>query len=250
MPATVTESNALGQPVGLEVPQWSGAPYPSREPMQGRYVRLEPLDANVHAEPLFAANQLDSAGRSWTYLPYGPFEEFAAYRDWMQRACSGDDPLYFAIIDLETGTAVGVASYLDIAPDDGSIEVGHLNFSPRMQRTRGSTEAMYLMMSRAFESGYRRYQWRCHALNAASCAAAQRLGLSYEGVFRNAKVMKGRNRDTAWFAAIDNEWPALRAAFEIWLNPENFDSQVRQRQRLSELTAPILKSVGPRMDGR
>ena len=245
MPPEFHSINALGQPVGETVPNWMQRDWPSSASMQGRYVRLESLDPDRHAESLFVANQQDGSGRNWTYLPYGPFDGFGAYVDWMQRECLGRDPLYFAIVDLDDDMPVGVASYLDIAPDDGSIEVGHLNFSPRLQQTRAATEAMYLMMARAFDAGYRRYQWRCHALNAPSRAAAQRLGLSFEGVFRNAKVMKGRNRDTAWFATIDREWPALRSAFEQWLEPNNFDANGRQRMRLSQLTASILASVDP-----
>src|SRR5262249_48188394 len=151
--------------------------------------------------------------------------------------CLSDDPMFFAIADATDGQAAGVASYLNIAPTQGSIEVGHLHFSPRLMRRPAATEAMYLMMEQAFELGYRRYEWKCNALNAASRAAAQRLGLSFEGVFRQAGVVKGRNRDTAWYAAIDSEWPSLREAFQTWLNPSNFDS-CRQQKRLSELTRP------------
>jgi RimJ/RimL family protein N-acetyltransferase len=155
-----------------------------------------------------------------------------------------DDPQFHAVLERATGEAVGVASYLRIDPAAGSIEVGHINYSPRLQRTIAATEAMYLMMRRAFQLGYRRYEWKCNALNAPSRAAAQRLGLSYEGVFRQAHVVKGRNRDTAWYAAIDTEWPALDRAFQQWLDPANFDDRGRQRTSLSDLTAPILKNRG------
>jgi RimJ/RimL family protein N-acetyltransferase len=158
----------------------------------------------------------------------------------MRTTCDGDDPLFFAIVDEETGKAVGVASYLRIDPRNGSIEVGHLRFSSLLQRNPAATEAMYLMMKRAFELGYRRYEWKCDSLNAPSRAAALRLGLSFEGVFRHAMVYKGRNRDTAWFAATDLDWPGLERAFVRWLDPDNFDAQGRQRSRLSELTAPLL----------
>ena len=157
----------------------------------------------------------------------------------MQRVCLGDDPLFHAIIDSATGKAIGVASYLRIDPASGSIEVGHINYSPLLQRTPAATEAMYLMMQRVFELGYRRYEWKCDALNARSRAAAQRYGFSFEGVFRQATVYKGRNRDTAWYAAIDQEWPALQAAFLQWLDPANFDQDGRQRVRLADLTGPI-----------
>jgi RimJ/RimL family protein N-acetyltransferase len=152
--------------------------------------------------------------------------------------------LLFAIVDLATDRAVGVAGYLRITPAAGSIEVGHLQYSPLLQRTPAATEAMYLLMAHAFGLGYRRYEWKCHTLNTPSRAAAQRLGLSFEGVFRQATVVKGRNRDTAWYAAIDQEWPALRAAFEQWLSPANFDAQGRQKVSLSALTAPVLKQRG------
>jgi RimJ/RimL family protein N-acetyltransferase len=199
--------------------------------MAGRYCRLEPIDERF-AGDLQAAASDDPDGRTWTYLPYGPFATEGDYRRWLVATCLGDDPLFFAVVDAATGTAVGQASYLNIKPGQGSIEVGHLHFSPRLQRTRAATEAMYLMMRRAFELGYRRYEWKCDALNTPSRAAAERLGFAYEGIFRQATVNKGRNRDTAWYAAIDSEWPALSAAFEAWLAPENFDDAGRQRSSL------------------
>src|SRR5205085_1362847 len=190
------------------------------------------LDPDRHAEQLFDANAADAEGRNWTYLAYGPFRSFSDYRSWMCANCTGADPLFFAIIDTAEEKAVGVASYLRIAPAAGSIEVGHIHYSPRLQRSPAATEAMYLLMTTAFELGYRRYEWKCDALNAASRAAAQRLGLSFEGIFRQATVYKGRNRDTAWYAAIDAEWPALRQAFQAWLAPANFGGPGQQRTRL------------------
>ena len=154
------------------------------------------------------------------------------------------DPLFHAIVDAESNRAVGVASYLRINPPAGSIEVGHINYSTLLQRTPAATEAMYLMMKRVFEGGYRRYEWKCDALNVRSRSAAQRLGFSYEGVFRQAMMYKGRNRDTAWYAAIDKEWPELESAFTRWLDPGNFDAEGRQRTRLADLTGPILKARG------
>ena len=162
----------------------------------------------------------------------------------MGATCLGDDPLFFAILDLADGKAAGVSSHLRITPAAGSIEVGHIHYSPRLQRSPAATEAMFLMMRWAFEAGYRRYEWKCDALNAASRAAAQRLGLSFEGIFRQATVYKGRNRDTAWYAAIDAEWPALREAFLAWLDPGNFDRDGRQRTRLSDRTHPLLEQRG------
>lgn len=233
--------NDLGQPIGGHLPGWTPPPLPPREPLEGRYCRLEPLDIDRHAEALFAVNKADTEGRGWTYLAYGPFPALAGYRDWMCATCLGDDPLFFAIVDKADGMPAGVASYLRISPAAGSIEVGHIHYAPRLQRRPAATEAMYLLMRRAFELGYRRYEWKCDSLNAPSRAAAQRLGLSYEGIFRQATVYKDRNRDTAWYAAIDSEWPALRAAFQTWLDPSNFDAQGRQRTKLADLTRPILK---------
>lgn len=239
-----TTLNDLAQPIGFPLPGWEPRPAPLREPMEGRLCRLEPLDPERHAADLFAANAADADGRSWTYMFYGPFRTLSDYRAWMCATCLGADPLFFAIIDKADGKPTGVASYLRIAPAHGAIEVGHIHYSPRLQRRPAATEAMYLMMKAAFALGYRRYEWKCDTLNAASRASAQRLGLSFEGVFRQATVYKGRSRDTAWFAAIDSEWPALRTAFEAWLAPGNFDSAGRQRTSLSDLTGPILKRRG------
>jgi RimJ/RimL family protein N-acetyltransferase len=238
------ELNALGQQVGFRVDGWTPPSAPPREPMTGRTCRVEPLDVAVHGADLHAANILDTDGRSWTYLPYGPFDTFDDFVAWAAKVAVAADPQFHAIIDLATERAVGVASYLRIDPESGSIEVGHIHYSPPLQRTVAATEAMYLMMQRAFGLGYRRYEWKCHALNAPSRAAAQRFGFSYEGVFRQARVDKGRNRDTAWYAAIDSEWPALDRAFRRWLDPANFDEQGRQRTSLSSLTAPILVARG------
>jgi RimJ/RimL family protein N-acetyltransferase len=236
--------NALGQPIGVEVRGWTPPPRPPRDPMIGRTCRVEPLDPPRHAAQLHGANALDADGRNWTYLPYGPFPTLAEYRVWVDQVAAGADPMFHAIVDLATGEAVGVASYLRIDPAAGSIEVGHINYSPKLQRTIAATEAMYLMMQRAFALGYRRYEWKCHSLNAPSRAAAQRFGFSYEGIFRQARVDKGRNRDTAWYAMIDREWPALDAAYQRWLDPANFDAHGRQRTSLSELTAPVLVARG------
>lgn len=234
----MTESN---QPLGFPVPDWQAPLCPSGETMEGRFCRLEALDPERHAASLQDANLLDPEGRNWTYLPYGPFETLESYRVWMDEYCRGRDPLFYAIIDLSRKRAVGVASYLRIDPANGSIEVGHLNYSPLLQRTPAATEAMFLMMKHGFELGYRRYEWKCNALNAPSRAAAQRLGFSFEGIFRQATVVKGRNRDTAWYAILDQDWPALKAAFLKWLDPSNFDAQGKQRIALSDLTRPIAR---------
>jgi RimJ/RimL family protein N-acetyltransferase len=241
---TLVEVNALGQPLGSRVDGWKPPPPPPREPMAGRTCRLEPLDVDRHAADLHAANALDADHRNWTYLPYGPFVTLDDYIAWLSRVATVADPQFYAIVDLATGAATGVASYLRIDPAAGSIEVGHINYSPKLQRTIAATEAMYLMMRRAFELGYRRYEWKCNVLNVPSRAAALRLGFSYEGIFRQARVDKGRNRDTAWYAMIDHEWPALDRAFKKWLDPSNFDAQGRQLMALSALTGPVLVARG------
>jgi RimJ/RimL family protein N-acetyltransferase len=206
--------------------------------MQGSYCKLEPLSP-AHANDLFEANSHDEENRNWTYLFDGPYATFEGYLEWLSKAAQGSDPLFFAVID-KTDKAVGVASYLRITPAAGSIEVGSINFSPLLQRTPAATEAMYLMMKHAFDLGYRRYEWKCDALNAPSRAAAQRLGFSFEGIFRQALVYKGRNRDTAWYSVTDKEWPGLEVAFKKWLDPANFDENGQQRVRLTDLTFPLL----------
>ena len=242
--AVATHLNELGQPVGAPLPGWKGVERPPRTAMSGRYCRVEPIDPVRHAEDLYRANALDPSRRNFTYLSIGPFDTSDAYREWMASASRSEDPLFHAIIDVATGKAVGVAAYMRIDPKHGAIEVGNLNYSPLLQRQPAATEAMCLMMKRAFELGYRRYEWKCDSLNAPSRAAAQRLGFSYEGIFRQAVVYKGRSRDTAWYAIIDSEWPELARAFVRWLDPANFDAQGNQRLRLSDLTAPTLKQRG------
>lgn len=234
----------MSDPIGFSLHDWQAPDPPSRQPMIGRTCRLEVLDPERHAKDLYDANSQDPDSRIWLYLAYGPFESFDAYRAWADGVSRESDPLFFAIVDTGTGEATGVASYLRISPINGTIEVGHINYSPRLQRTIAATEAMYLMMKRVFESGYRRYEWKCDALNARSRAAAQRLGFSYEGIFRQATIYKGRNRDTAWYAAIDSEWPELEHAFTRWLDPSNFDREGRQKVGLAEFTQSILKARG------
>ena len=212
--------------------------------MAGRYCRVEPIDPARHADDLHRANAADPGKRNFTYLTIGPFDSVEAYRHWMAGAVKSEDPLFHAIVDTATGKAAGIATYMRIDQKNGVIEVGNLNFSPALQRKPAATEAMYLMMKRVFDLGYRRYEWKCDSLNAASRAAAQRLGFSYEGIFRQATVYKGRSRDTAWYAMIDSEWPEIERAFQRWLDPANFDAGGIQRVRLSDLTAPVLKQRG------
>jgi RimJ/RimL family protein N-acetyltransferase len=205
--------NSLGQPIGFDLSDWKVPPFPSREVMTGQFCRLEPLDLKSHAAEVWNAFSVDREGRMWTYLPYGPFDSAESFRQWVDEYCLGNDPLFFVIIDRTSGKPVGMVSYLRIAPSAGCIEVGHVLFSPALQRTPIATDAMYLIMRRAFEMGYRRYEWKCDALNAKSRAAAERLGFKFEGIFRQAVVYKNRNRDTAWYSIIDSEWPTLGATF-------------------------------------
>ena len=231
----MNNTNELGQSVGFPVEGWRQRSRPPRNAMTGRYCVVEPLQPGIHAADLYQAYMEDKEHRVWTYMSYGPFHTFENYRSWLESYCAGDDPLFHAVIDQKTSRATGVASYLNVKPDVGVVEVGHINYSPRLQRTPAATEAMFLMMRRVFdELGYRRYEWKCDALNAASRRAAERLGFVFEGVFRQATIYKGRNRDTAWYSIIDAQWPALKKAFERWLEPVNFDSQGRQIKRLSD----------------
>jgi RimJ/RimL family protein N-acetyltransferase len=233
--------NSLGQPIGAALPDWRPPPLPPREPMRGRYCTVEPLDVGHHAADLYAAVTLDREGRNWTYVSSGPFDDSTAYYAWLKKRATGTDPMFHAILDA-AGKAVGTAAYQRMDLANGVIEIGNINYSPLLQRTPAATEAMYLMMRRAFELGYRRYEWKCDTLNAPSRTAAQRYGFSFEGVFRQAMVVKGRTRDSAWFSILDGEWPALRVAYERWLAPENFGANGRQRMSLSSLTAPLLKA--------
>lgn len=231
-------TNAHGQPVGEELPGWTERPRPPRAPIAGRTCLLEPLQAGRHGEGLYEAFAADTRGGSWTYLLDEPPASRTDFMERLEASAIKDDPLVFAILEAGTGRAVGVASYMRIDPRNGVIEVGGIHYSPAMKRTVTATEAMFLMMRRAFdELGYRRYEWKCDALNAPSRAAALRLGFTYEGLFRQAVVTKGRNRDTTWYSIIDHEWPALKRAYERWLDPANHAAEGRQRRRLGELIA-------------
>jgi RimJ/RimL family protein N-acetyltransferase len=235
-PMTAESADPFGQPIGPPVPNWTARPRPPRtagSAMPGRFCRVEPVDVERHARHLYDALADDRDGRNWTYLSYGPFDTFANFRDWLSKMAALDDPLFHAIIDVSSGTAVGVAAYMRIDPPNGVLEIGHIHYSARLQRTPAGTEAMYLMMRRAFdELGYRRYEWKCDHLNAPSRRAAERYGFTFEGIFRQATVYKGRSRDTAWFSILDADWPTRKAAFERWLRPDNFDAGGRQRRPL------------------
>ena len=212
--------------------------------MQGRFSRVEPLDVQRHAADLHAAYQEAPDGRDWTYLSVERFSDFDSYRAYLDMAAAGSDPMHHAIIDLGTGKPAGTAALMRIDAGNGVIEVGQIAYSPRLRRTPAGTEAMFLLMRRVFdELRYRRYEWKCDSLNAPSRAAAARYGFQFEGVFRQAVLYKRRNRDTAWFSIVDAEWPLIRAAFEAWLAPANFDLAGRQQRSLGSIRAALSASL-------
>lgn len=219
----MTDTNEFGQPVGAAVDLALPRPAPGRVTLRGEFCTLQPLDASEHAASLFAAYDAAADDSAWTYIGVGPFGTPAEYRAWADGAAASADPLHFAVVDNASGAPLGTLSLMRIDTANAVIEVGFVVFSPAMQRTALSTEAHALLMRYAFdELGYRRYEWKCDALNEPSRRAAERLGFSYEGTFRRAAVVKGRSRDTAWFSIVDAEWPALSAAFDRWLDPANF----------------------------
>jgi RimJ/RimL family protein N-acetyltransferase len=204
--------------------------------MTGRYCRLEPVSVQRHEKDLFAAYMQAPDDRDWTYLFAARPASSSQFNAYLAKLETSDDPLHFAIIDGTTNEAVGTAALMRIEPTHGVIEVGSITFSPLLKKTRAATESMYLMMRRAFdELGYRRYEWKCDSLNAPSRSAALRYGFTFEGIFRQAVVYKGRSRDTAWYSITDTEWPRIRAAFEAWLAADNFNADGRQKRSLSDL---------------
>jgi RimJ/RimL family protein N-acetyltransferase len=228
---------------GEIVESFSIPPHPKGISIEGKLVDLKPLIASEFAEELFISNAIDKEGINWTYLPYGPFDSQVNYTQWIKSFEEGDDPVFFAIISKKLKKAIGIASFLRINPAQGLIEVGHINYSPLLQKTTEATEAMFLMMKWVFDNGYRRYEWKCNALNLKSRRAAQRLGFSYEGVFRQMTISKGRNRDTAWFAIIDKEWQDLKRCFDQFLSESNFDNNGKSRVSLTSFTEPLLYKV-------
>ncbi len=228
-----------------KIPNWVAPPHPKGVVLDGQFVRLAPLTAVDHAAAIHAKNRASDS--IWDYLVIGPFGEVGNYQNWVASVEAANDPVFLAIYDKDRNQWGGVASFMRIEQQMGVIEVGNINFAPALQRTRAATEAMYLMMKWAFEAGYRRYEWKCNALNLPSCRAAERYGFSYEGIFRQSNVIKGRNRDTAWFACIDKEWPALEKAFKAWLTADNFRTDGQQKTSLRSLTAPTLVKRDPRI---
>ncbi len=214
---------------------------PERKLLQGRYCTLEPLDPSRHDSDLFAASHgTPDQVHIWDYLPAGPFPDFSSFSHWISGCATSTDPLFYAIRDQRTGWATGMASYLNIHPAPGTIEIGHIMFGAPLQKTPAATEAMFLLMDYAMtEMSYRRLEWKCNALNAPSRKAANRLGFRYEGTFYQHLIVKGHNRDTAWYSILDGEWPRLRANFEQWLSAGNFDANGQQRVQLSELNKPL-----------
>ncbi len=233
--------NEFGQPIGFALPDWKPPPFPPHAAIQGRHCRLEPLNVARHARALYEAQADDRKHERWTYSFHGPFADLAAYEKWMEEARGSRDPQHYAIVDAASGQAVGSATYMRIEPRHGVIEIGNIYFSPRLARTRAASEAIYLFAANVFELGYRRFEWKCDSCNLPSRAAAVRFGFTYEGLFRQAIVNKGRNRDTNWFAILDRDWNAgLKDAYLRWLDAANFDAEGNQKMRLSELTAPLV----------
>jgi RimJ/RimL family protein N-acetyltransferase len=219
-------------PLGAQV-EWTPVERPASRLLRGAHVLLRPLDPDADAKPLHAASDDPSI---WTYLPYGPYEDADDLRKLLAWEASSEDPLFYALAPLPEEVPLGVASYLRLTPEHGVIEIGHIWFGSPLQRTTAATEAIYLLASHAFDDlGYRRLEWKCNALNAASRRAAERFGFTFEGVFRNHMVLKGRNRDSAWYAITDDDWPAIRAGFLAWLDAANFDGEGRQRRDLGDL---------------
>ncbi len=228
-------TNEFGQPIGDDLHGALPDGPPAATELVGRWCSVVPLRPEEHAAALYRAFREAPDDRGWTYLSVGPFATEGEFAAWLALVGNGADQSFF-VVDDGHGPC-GIASYLRIAPAAGSVEVGSIHFADRLARTTAATEAMYLMMRRAFEHRYRRYEWKCDALNAASRRAALRLGFSFEGVFRQATAYKGRSRDTAWFSVIDTEWPGHRAEFERWLDPGNFDGRGRQRSALAHVVS-------------
>jgi RimJ/RimL family protein N-acetyltransferase len=218
----------------MDLSNWKGVPRPERIALEGRYTRLEPLDPAAHGTQLLASAQKPGADDRFKYLFEEPPADMAALMPWLERASTSTDPLFFAVIDRQTGRAEGRQSLMRIDATHGVIEIGHILWGPAIARTRVVTEALYLFATHAFDTlGYRRFEWKCHNLNEPSKRAALRFGFTFEGVFRQHMVAKGRNRDTAWFAIIDADWPRLKAGYEAWLRPDNFDADGQQRSKLT-----------------
>lgn len=221
-----------------DLTQFQGAQPPRRETIHGRYVDLEPIDATDHGDSLFAAvSTAAGIDERFRYLPQTPQTDRGDFDSWIAEAADSSDPLFFAVVDRSTGRVEGRQALMRIDAANGVMEIGHILWGPALSRTREATEALFLCADLAFSSGFRRFEWKCDDANAPSKKAAERFGFTFEGVFRQHLVYKGRNRDTAWFSIIDSEWPALRSAYEAWLDEANFDASGAQRQGLRVLIA-------------
>lgn len=222
------------RPVGAVVDPKPPGSSPDLRPLHGRFMLLEPVSTKVHARDLFdsfAASDLH--GHVWTYLPYGPWDSFEQFEAWLTEREASRDPWFYAFVRRDTGKACGMGAFMRCDAANGVIEIGHIWMSPGLQRTREATESIFLMIRHCFDDlGVRRLEWKCDALNAPSRAAAERFGFSFEGIFRQHLIVKGRNRDTAWYAILDKDWPRIHAAFEAWLKPENFDARGHQKAKL------------------
>ena len=209
------------------------AKLPLKKKLIGKYCNLEPINIKKHSISLYKNFSLDKKNIIWNYLPYGPFKSYGSFKKWLKSFCLNKDPFFYAIYSKRYDQYCGMASYLRITPKHGSIEVGHINYSPILQNTVEGTETMYLMMKNAFEVlGNRRYEWKCNNLNSASKYAAERLGFKFEGIFRQMFIFKGRNRDTAWYSIIDKEWPNYKKKYLFYLKKSNFTKTNRQRKKL------------------
>ena len=229
-------TNKLGQSIGEPIENWKTCEVPPKTKMEGRYCVIEILDIEKHAEDLFNSFAKDIKNYDWTYLHYGEFKTLIKFKEWLDKDCLHNDPLFHTIIDKNQNIAVGMASYLRIHKKIGTIEVGHIHYSFSMQKKPIGAEAMYLMMKRVFEElGYRRYEWKCDSLNERSCKAAKRFGFTFEGIFRQHNIVKGHNRDTAWFSIIDKDWDRIKENYETWLDKTNFNREGKQKKSLTSL---------------
>jgi RimJ/RimL family protein N-acetyltransferase len=218
-----------------DLSNWTPRPRPARAPLEGRYVRLEPLSAALHGDGLYEASSVTDIGGRFAWLPDAPPESRAAFQPWLDKAEASEDPLFFTVIDRASGKIAGRQTLMRIDPANGSIEIGNIYWGPLASRKPAATEAQFLFTKYAFDDlGYRRYEWKCNNRNGPSKRAALRFGFTFEGIFRNHMIVKGKNRDTAWFSITDEEWPALRSAYEAWLDPANFDADGRQKRRLED----------------
>jgi RimJ/RimL family protein N-acetyltransferase len=223
--------------VSEDLKNWTPRPRPERIAIEGRYVRLEPLDAAKHGDGLYDASSVSDAGDRFRWLPDLPPENRSAFQPWLDKSAASPDPMFWTVIDKESGKIAGRQTLMRIDPTYGVIEIGNIYWGPLISRKPAATEAQFLFTKYAFDLGYRRYEWKCNNRNEPSKRAALRFGFQFEGIFRQHMIVKGENRDTAWYSIIDTEWPSLRRAYEAWLDPSNFDREGRQQRRLEDFRA-------------